>query len=61
VAAPQGVGLLEHRVDQRRLPVVDVSNDGNVAEFHKTTHLNRFELNREARAGSMPFPGSIYL
>ena len=30
--------LVQHRVDQRRLPVIDVSNDGDVAEAARWRH-----------------------
>jgi hypothetical protein len=31
-ALPEGAGLPEHRVDERRLAVVDVGDDGDVAQ-----------------------------
>ncbi len=31
---PEGAGLPKHLVDEGRLPVVDVRDDGDVADFH---------------------------
>ena len=30
----EGPGLAEHLVDEGRLPVIDVRDDGNIADFH---------------------------
>ena len=46
---PEGAGLPEHRVDERRLPVVDVGDDGDVADVFARGHPPRV-----AARGSLP-------
>ena len=38
---PERAGLPEHRVDQRGLAVVDVSDDGEVAEIATYRHVQQ--------------------
>jgi len=44
--------LLEHGVDERRLPVVDVGNDGDVAYFAGFHLITAFVMNLPWKANS---------
>jgi hypothetical protein len=44
---PEGAGLPEHGVDERRLPVVDVGDDGDVADVRSQRHQPSLATGRE--------------
>ena len=49
----EGARLLQQAVDERGLAMVDVGDDGDIAEFHRIGFPKR--PNRQARAAGLPF------